>query len=268
MPCTPPPGGVDAEQRNRRGFGVEYGIEPRHRAREELEQVGDAAGDRAADVVRVVALEIRRCASRGARGCDRGSRARSARSAARSPSVRSTVDPAGHVAVGVAGVLAGGRAASDRTGSAARRARTGRSGCSPRHTAASAAAISSSVPPTCTVEASRQRGSRHGIGPSSAQSSLNDARAVAVAAQAAHVAGGQDRPADVGELRRAGVEEHDARRRQVGEAAHRHAGLDAAAELAQVATRARAAIACEPPAATGQSSTCAGEREDHRRPPR
>ena len=78
------PGGVAAEQMNRRGFGVEYGIEPRHGAVEELERVGDAARDRAAHVVRVVALEPGRCSSRGARGCGRESPARSARSAPRS----------------------------------------------------------------------------------------------------------------------------------------------------------------------------------------
>ena len=85
-------------------------VEPRDGAREELERVGDAAGDRAADVVRVVALEVGRCSSRGARGCGRGSPARSARSGARSRRCMSTVEPVRHVAVGVAGVLAGRRA--------------------------------------------------------------------------------------------------------------------------------------------------------------
>jgi hypothetical protein len=40
----------------------------------------------------------------------------------------------------------------------------GRSGCSPRATAASAAAISSKVPPRCTVAAVAVAGSRHGTG--------------------------------------------------------------------------------------------------------
>ncbi len=48
----------------------------------------------------------------------------------------------------------------------------GRSGCSPRATAASLATISSSVPPRCTVPARATSGAAHGIGPSSAQSSL------------------------------------------------------------------------------------------------
>jgi hypothetical protein len=51
----------------------------------------------------------------------------------------------------------------------------GRSGCSPRQIAASPAAISSNVPPRCTVDASRHRGSFHGMEPSSAQSSLKAA---------------------------------------------------------------------------------------------
>ena len=49
----------------------------------------------------------------------------------------------------------------------------GRSGWRPAATAASAAVISSSVPPRCTVAAAATAGSRHGTGPSSAQSSLN-----------------------------------------------------------------------------------------------
>ena len=52
------------------------------------------------------------------------------------------------------------------------RIRKGRSWWRPSYIARSDARISSRVPPTCTVEASRQRASDHGIGPSRAQSSL------------------------------------------------------------------------------------------------
>ena len=239
-----------------RGFGVVYGSSARDRAGEQLEQIGDAAGDRAADVVGVVALEV-------------GRRRVVAREDAIAKAGREALDlaldavgddrpssPAGHVAVGVAGVLARRARASDRTGSAGTTSTNGRSGCSPRHTAASAAAISSSVPPTCTVDASRQRGSRHGIGPSSAQSSLNDAGPVAIAAQPAQVAGAAgparrsrragpgwcrtDRPAPAAGRRASG------RARPVS---------IAAAERGETRSRARRVIACEPPAATGQSST-------------
>ncbi len=48
----------------------------------------------------------------------------------------------------------------------------GRSACCPDVAAASLAASSSNVPPTCTVPARAQSGAVHGIGPSSAQSSL------------------------------------------------------------------------------------------------
>ena len=49
----------------------------------------------------------------------------------------------------------------------------GRSAISPRHGAASDAAISSSVAPRWTVAARAHSSARQGIGPSSAQSSLN-----------------------------------------------------------------------------------------------
>ena len=48
----------------------------------------------------------------------------------------------------------------------------GRSGCRPAFTSASPRAISSKVPPTCTVTASRQPSASHGTGPLSAQSTL------------------------------------------------------------------------------------------------
>ena len=49
----------------------------------------------------------------------------------------------------------------------------GWSGCRPAFTSASLRAISSNVPPTCTVPACRQPGASHGTGPLSAQSTLH-----------------------------------------------------------------------------------------------
>ena len=46
-------------------------------------------------------------------------------------------------------------------------------GIRPAHASPSEAAISSMVPPTCTVAARRHRLSRQGMGPSRARSSLN-----------------------------------------------------------------------------------------------
>ena len=54
MPCTPAPGGVDAEQRNSDGFGVSYGSSGDRRAEDQLQAAVRAAGDVAADVVGVV----------------------------------------------------------------------------------------------------------------------------------------------------------------------------------------------------------------------
>jgi hypothetical protein len=51
----------------------------------------------------------------------------------------------------------------------------GRSGVRPLHTSRSEYAISSSVPPRCTVPARAHGAARHGIGSSRAQSTLNAA---------------------------------------------------------------------------------------------
>src|SRR5262245_13713265 len=62
---------------------------------------------------------------------------------------------------------------------------------------------------------------------------LEDAGAVAEAVQATQVACRQDRRADVDELCGARVEQDDACRWQIGEAAHAHTRLDTPAELAE-----------------------------------
>src|SRR5262249_7660950 len=63
---------------------------------------------------------------------------------------------------------------------------------------------------------------------------LEGAGAVAVAAEPAHVARGKDRSADVGELRRTGVEEHDAGGGKIRERPNEATGLDGSAEDSQV----------------------------------
>ena len=126
-------------------------------------------------------------------------------------SVMSRVEPDGHVAVGPADVLAlrrAARVADRRLGEQ----HVGPLGVAAGVAAASLAAISSNVPPTCTVPARAQSGAVHGIGPSSAQSSLKTPGAVAVALERAAVA---VRQPVAGERRRTWrgreVEQHGAR---------------------------------------------------------
>ena len=138
-------------------------VEPRHGSREELEQIGDAPGDRSADVVGIGALEIAGVIRWRARTPSR-SRDRSARSAAQSHRCNRRPIPRAR-GVGIARVLPRRRSTGIEL-ALLTTMRKGRAGWSPRHTAASAAAISSSVPPRWTVEASRHRGSRHGDRPS------------------------------------------------------------------------------------------------------
>ena len=131
-----------------------------------------AAVDVAADVVRVVALELGGPIARAARGRGRGSRARSARSAPRSASVMSTGRAVRDVAVGPACACpAGARVGSKRLCWAS--STNGRSGCSPaRH----GAPRTRRSPRACRrggrSPARAHSGARHGIGPSSAQSTL------------------------------------------------------------------------------------------------
>ena len=219
----------------RRGFGRRVRHAARDRAREELAQVGRAAVDVAADVVRVVRLAARPGPSRCARGrasrkpgrealdlrLDRGSRHVDGRA------VR-------HVAVGPQRVRAGGRAGRveqallgdehERAAADAGRAR-------PR---ASAAAISSSVPPRCTVPGppALRRRPRHR--PVERVVELEDARAVAVARRApGGSARGSSSPAIARSWRGVRSKSTRARAAQLVERAHLAAGLDLAAERAQ-----------------------------------
>ena len=94
MPWTPPPGGVEDEQRKTPASRRRVGVEPSDRAGEELAEVRDAAGDVAADVVRVVLLELGGC--RRPAGEDPVAEARrEALDLASIASVMSTVEPFG-----------------------------------------------------------------------------------------------------------------------------------------------------------------------------
>ena len=162
IPWTPPPGGVDDEHSRSRRSGVVYGHAARRRAREQLPQVGGAAVDVAADVVRVVRLQLA-----GPMTCR--ARMRSRKPGREALDLR--LDRLGHVdgravrdvAVGPQRVCCRSGARPGRRGSAARRARTASPrGCRPRQSLRLGAAISSSVPPRWTVPARRQSGAVHG----------------------------------------------------------------------------------------------------------
>ena len=154
----------------RRGVGIGQ-VRRRHRPREELEQVGLPAVDVAADVVRVVGLQLPRVHRVPREDAVAEARARSARSAPRSAPSCLRSEPLGTWQYAHAICFpAGARLASKRLCCAT--STNGRSEGAPAHVARSLAAISGSVPPTCTVAARRHSGSRHGIGPSSARSSL------------------------------------------------------------------------------------------------
>jgi len=75
------------------------------------------------------------------------------------------------MAVRPQGVPPGGRAVGSTTPGWATR-QYGRSGIRPALTSASLRATSASVPPRCTVPASRHAGACHGTGPLSAKSTL------------------------------------------------------------------------------------------------
>ena len=148
-----------------------YGSARRPWPEDELADVLDAAVDVAADVVRVVRLHRGRVRASPGRGSGRGSPGANRSTWASMRSVMSTSEPAGTWQYAQAVVLpAGARVGSH--GAYWTNRTNGRSGWRPAATSASAAAISSSVPPRWTVAARRGPSAVHGIGPSSAQSTL------------------------------------------------------------------------------------------------
>ncbi len=93
----------------------------------------------------------------------------------------------------------------------------GRSGCRPCCTSSSAAATCAKVPPRCTVALRAQSAARHGIGPSSAQSTLNTPGPRRNRRQPPLVARREPAAGDRDQLGRRQVSEHRAARRQVVE---------------------------------------------------
>src|SRR5207302_2390090 len=195
------------------GGGVR--VEPGDGPREELPQIGDAARDRAADVIRIVRLEIP-----------------SAHDVAREDAVAEAgcepldlpLDglglilrrPVRYVTVRVAGVLAPRRpggvelALLDDEDEGPRRMLAAPDGrLRGRDLVEGPAEVdgrrleAAGIPP--------------GDRPVERPVDLEGAGAVAIAPEAAHVPRGKDRFPDVGELRRTGVEQDDTRRRDVGE---------------------------------------------------
>ncbi len=148
-------------------------------------------------------------------------------------SVWSTVDPGGDVAVGVAGVLAGGRARGvelalldDQHERSLGVLAAPDGGLAGGDLVERAADVNGRGVEAARI-APRDR-------PVERPVELEDAGAVAVTAEPAEVVGGKERCADRGELRRAGVEEHDTRGRKIGERANRTSGLDRSAQGAEV----------------------------------
>ena len=110
MPCTPPPGGVDAEHRYTPRIAVRYGFHRGVGRSTVCSSVAGPAVDVAADVVRVVALHVRG-------GPDRLGQDQVAEAGREALDLRLDAGRTcrhgltrGHVAVGPEGVLPGGRA--------------------------------------------------------------------------------------------------------------------------------------------------------------
>src|SRR5438876_1921574 len=208
------------------GGGVR--VEPRDGPREELPQIGDAARDRAADVVRIVRLEIP-----------------SAHDVAREDAVAEAgckpldlpLDglglihrrPVGDVTVRVAGVLAPRRPGGvelalldDEHERPLRMLAAPDGRLRGRDLVEGPAEVDGRGLEAARI-APRDR-------PVERPVDLEGAGAVAIAPEAAHVARGKGRFPDVGELRRTGVEQDDTRRREVGEGPHVSARLDAAGQ--------------------------------------
>ena len=171
MPCTPPPGGVEAEQRYTPVERRPVGVPPRHRPEHRLAQGRRAAVDVAAQQVRVVRLGLGRRPHRPGQHpvAEAGGEALDLRL---HPLAHVDVRAVRHVAVAPERVLPRRAPGSGRRHRAGRRGRRGCSGWRPARTAASERATSSKVPPTWTVTVRRHASALQGTGPSSAQSTL------------------------------------------------------------------------------------------------
>ena len=109
----------------------------------------------------------------------------------------------------------------------------GCSACRPAWTAASDRATSSNVPPTWTVTVRRQASALQGTGPSSAQSTLHVPAPGLKRAHGRPARREQLCPGQRDERTRRGVEEHGARRRQLGQRRDRAVGVHHATQAAQ-----------------------------------
>ena len=233
MPCTPPPGGVDAEQRYQPFTAYGVRIEPRDGPREELPSVVRTADHVAAHVVRVAPFQCGRavtCAREDARSRKPGAK-RSTWASIRVGHVHR--GPVGNVAVRPRDVLSRrARAGSKRVGWA--RSTNGVSGCSPRTAARSDA--DDLVERGAQVHGRRAsavgRAPRNGAVERPVE--LERARPVAVPSECAAVSGGEpiarDRTSGAG----TDVEEHAARRGEVRRRRHPVRRDDFAAERSQV----------------------------------
>ena len=251
-----PPAASTRSRGRRRERGWRRGRAGR-RAGQSLAQVLEAAGDVAADVVRVLPSSRPGRGRRG-RGSARGSRARSAR-----PALDALGHvhrrPVGHVAVGPGRVPPGGGPGRVGDGLLGQQ-HVGALRVPPVATTASAAAISAIVPPRCTVAGAAALRRPPGDRAVERPVHLEDARAVAVAAEAAAVRGGQPRPGDRQNWR--GVTSNSTAR--AGGSSSSDA-TRARSRSRRRATRGSAASAsasrCEPPRATGHPTACAEHRE-------
>ena len=188
MPCTPPPGGVLAEHRYRPGTGVAQG-----RA-----TAPGAPRTGAGRPHRRRGRRPTRLASNASSAVGRHDVPRQhslARSPARTVRVAPRSPPSGRRPNRWArGSRPTARACRHgaRLGSATvgwTHSTNGRAGCRPFATSRSPAAISSRVPPRCTVPASATCGSRHGTGRVERPVDLEHARPVAEPVEAAAVRG-------------------------------------------------------------------------------
>ena len=137
----------------------------------------------------------------------------------------------------------------------------GRSATRPRWTASSAAATSRIVPPRWTVPARAVCGSRHGIGPSSAQSSLNTPGPYRKPSSRRRYPAGRRSPATSSTCR--GVRSSSTARAGGSSRASRSAGRSRSRRPAPRASASRAAAIAPAPAAGQRPADRMGEQPEH-----
>ena len=263
MPCTPPPGGVDAEHRKSRRSGVAYGF---RRATGPGERAGAgrrAAVDVAADVVRVVGAR----ASAGACTCR-------ARTRSRKPGAKRSICASialGHVdrrAVAARGsrpssvcLPAGARVGSNRLCCAT--STNGRSAMRPCHDVAPRRPRS---PRACRrgarspARAASRRRPRHRAVERVVDLERRRARSGTARRRAPVARRQRGRRRCAASCARRDVEQHGPRRRELVERAHAASGLDLAAERREDATPARRRSPASRRAANGQPTAWREQR--------